>query len=82
MDADAKYKPKVVSIFSGCGGLDLGFHMEGYDTVWANDFAEWACASFKRNFGDVIHNGDITQINPYKDKSIPKCDLVLGTVKK
>lgn len=24
-------KPKVVSIFSGCGGLDLGFHMEGYE---------------------------------------------------
>ena len=33
-------KPRIVSIFSGCGGLDLGFHMEGYETVWANDFAE------------------------------------------
>ncbi len=32
------YKPKIVSIFSGCGGLDFGFHMEGYETVWANDF--------------------------------------------
>ena len=37
-----KYTPKVVSIFSGCGGFDLGFHMEGYKTIWANDFAEWA----------------------------------------
>ena len=26
-------KPSVVSIFSGCGGLDYGFHMEGYETV-------------------------------------------------
>lgn len=72
------YVPKIVSIFSGCGGLDLGFHMEGYETVWANDFAEWAVESFKENFGDVIHHKDITKIDPYTDKSIPECDLVLG----
>ena len=73
---DFTYKPKIVSIFSGCGGLDFGFHMEGYETVWANDFAEWACKSFAANFGDVIRYKDITQINPYKDKTIPECDLV------
>ena len=73
-----KYTPKVVSIFSGCGGLDLGFHQEGYQTVWANDFAEWAVKSFKANFGDVIHYGDITKIDPYTDETIPECDLVLG----
>lgn len=70
--------PKVVSIFSGCGGLDLGFHEEGYDTIWANDFAEWAVASFRKNFGEVIHFKDITKIDPYSDKSIPDCDMVLG----
>ena len=64
-----KYSPKVVSIFSGCGGLDLGFHLEGYDTIWANDFAEWAVKSFEGYFGKVIHYGDITQINPYTDKA-------------
>lgn len=72
------YRPKVVSIFSGCGGLDYGFHMEGYETIWANDFAEWACKSFAANFGDVIHYKDITKIDPYTDSSIPDCDLVLG----
>ena len=55
-------KPSVVSIFSGCGGLDYGFHLEGYETIWANDFAEWACKSFAANFGDVIHYKDITKI--------------------
>ena len=70
--------PQVVSIFSGCGGLDLGFHMEGYETIWANDFAEWAVKSFEKNLGKVIHLKDITQINPYTDKSIPVCDVVLG----
>ena len=71
-------KPSVVSIFSGCGWLDYGFHTEGYETIWANDFAEWACKSFAANFGDVIHYKDITQIDPYTDKTIPDCDIVLG----
>ena len=72
-----KYSPRIVSLFSGCGGLDLGFHLEGYSTVWANDFSPWAVASFKKKFGDVILHEDITSINPYTD-SIPDCDLVLG----
>lgn len=71
-------KPKIVSIFSGCGGLDLGFHLEGYETVWANDFSEWACASFRNYFGDVIIQEDITKIDPFTDTSIPECDIVLG----
>ena len=78
MQSNKKVTPTIVSIFSGCGGLDLGFHMEGYQTIWANDFAEWAVASFRENLGDVIHYGDITKIDPYTDKTIPDCDLVLG----
>lgn len=71
-------RPKVVSLFSGCGGLDLGFHLEGYQTVWANDISEFACKTFSRNLGNVIHCIDITTINPYEDTSIPDCDLVIG----
>ena len=71
--------PEIISIFSGCGGLDLGFHLEGYKTVWANDISEWAAASFKNYFGEnIIKLGDITKINPYTNSSIPNCDLVLG----
>lgn len=73
-----EYQPEIVSIFSGCGGLDLGFHLEGYKTLWANDFSEWAVASFKEYFGDVIHLGDITKIDPFTDETIPSCDIVLG----
>ncbi len=70
--------PKIISLFSGCGGLDLGFHQEGYETVWANDFDHWACETFKKNIGDVIVEGDIEQIDPYDNKTIPDCDIVLG----
>lgn len=36
------------------------------------------CRIIKANFGDVIHLRDITKIDPYTDKSIPECDVVLG----
>ena len=72
------YTPTIVSTFSGCGGLDLGFHDCGYETIWANDFSEWAVKTFEENLGDVIVYGDVTEIDPYTDKSIPDCDLVLG----
>lgn len=72
------YKPTCISLFSGCGGLDLGFHQKGYETVWANDIDHWAVQTFKKNLGDVIIEKDIEKIDPYKDKSIPDCDLILG----
>lgn len=74
-----KKEIKVVSLFSGCGGLDLGFEQVGnYKTLWANDFKHEACETFRSHFGNVIVEGDIEKIDPYKDTSIPECDLVLG----
>lgn len=55
-------KPTVVSMFSGCGGMDLGFVQAGYDVVWANDFDADACLTYKRNIGDIIH-GDVTSLD-------------------
>lgn len=78
MPNNKEYEPTVVSIFSGCGGLDWGFHEEGYKTIWANDFDKAAVDSFRRNFGDVVHLKDITKIDPYTDETIPECDMVLG----
>lgn len=70
-------RPKILSLFSGCGGLDLGFHLEGYRTVWANDFSEWAVQSFRQYFGDVVNCADISDIDPHSN-TIPECDIVLG----
>ena len=69
----------VLSLFSGCGGLDLGFEQVGdYHTIWANDFKHEACESFRMHFGNVIREGDIEAIDPYNDHTIPNCDLILG----
>ncbi|AJE67139.1 XRE family transcriptional regulator [Corynebacterium glutamicum] len=69
-------KPKVVSTFTGCGGLDIGFEEEGFETVWANDFNELACKSYRHNLGDHIVHGDITEIDPFTDETIPDADVV------
>jgi len=71
-------KPRVISLFTGCGGLDLGFHQQGYEIVWANDFDKWAAETYRHNLGDVILCKDIEKINPYKNKKIPSADLILG----
>lgn len=69
----------ILSLFSGCGGLDLGFEQVGnYKTLWANDFKHEACVTFRNHFGDIIVEGDIEKINPYNNSSIPDCDLILG----
>ena len=69
-------KPRVVSLFTGCGGLDLGFKKAGFEIVWANDFFPDAVETYKRNLGDHIVLGDITKI---KSSEIPdNFDILLG----
>ena len=66
---------KVVSLFSGCGGMDLGFIWAGYKIIWANDIDHDACETYRLNIGTHIVEGDITKIN---FSSIPDCDVILG----
>lgn len=77
---------KVVSLFSGCGGMDLGFvggfsllgkrySKNPFDILWANDFNEAACRTYARNVGKHIHHGDIWKLI----SQIPsEADVVIG----
>jgi DNA (cytosine-5)-methyltransferase 1 len=57
--ADApRSKYNLVSLFSGCGGVDLGFHFAGFRTLWANDINPDAAETFTKNLGN-ISVGDI-----------------------
>ncbi|MEE9430656.1 MAG: DNA cytosine methyltransferase [Melioribacteraceae bacterium] len=62
-------KPKIVSIFSGVGGIDFGFEKAGFETVFASDIWERACDSLKVNFpkSEVICD-DIVNIDFKKIK--------------
>ena len=46
-------RPKIVSVFSGVGGIDTGFHSAGFKTVFANDNWNNACESFKANYPEA-----------------------------
>ena len=69
---DKKYK--LVSLFSGIGGLDLGFEYAGYDVIWANDFDKYAVQAYKANVGENIVHGDIRIVK----KDIPDHDVLVG----
>ena len=64
---------RVLSLFSGCGGLDMGFEKSGYQIIWANDFDKYACETYKANFDNNIICGDINEI-PLK--SLPDFDIL------
>ena len=65
----------VVSLFSGAGGLDLGFILAGHNIIWANDLYSDAVATYKRNIGNHIIEKDIKDI---PSDEIPNCDIVIG----
>lgn len=44
---------KVISLFAGAGGLDLGFEQAGFDIVWANEFDKKIWKTFQYNFPDT-----------------------------
>lgn len=69
-----KSKYTVASLFSGIGGLDLGFEFAGFKVIWANDFDKYAVMTYRKNVNDNIHLGDIREL---KD-SIPNHDVLIG----
>lgn len=66
---------RVVSLFSGAGGLDLGFRMAGHEIVWANDLYEDAVQTYEKNLGHHIILKDIHDI---ATEDIPDCDIIIG----
>ncbi|CDM94311.1 MAG: DNA cytosine methyltransferase [Limnospira maxima] len=68
-------RPKLISLFSGCGGMDLPFHRAGFQVVWAIDCNEAACQTFRRNISENIACDNIQEIEITK---VPQADLITG----
>lgn len=55
---------KVISLFSGCGGLDLGFEQAGFEIPVANEFDSTIYETFKVNHPNThLVEGDIRKVN-------------------
>ena len=72
---DVKYRPKVASMFAGCGGMDLGLSWSGFNTVYANEIDHQASSTFSTNLGLSV---DTKSIEDVDIASIPDHDLLVG----
>ena len=69
-----KTKPTAISMYSGCGGADLGLINAGFDVIWANDIDKDGCETYSKNIGDIICE-DIRKIPTPKNL---KADLLVA----
>ena len=82
----AKHEYEVVSMFSGCGGMDLGF-LGGFEVfgrfydplpfriTWANELNQAACRTYRRNLRENVHNGDVWDAI---DSMPDRADVLIG----
>ena len=76
----------VVSLFSGCGGMDLGFRGDfdfgghhydrlPFEIIWANDLNATACKTYEQNLKHPISHGDVNDVlNTLPDSA----DVLIG----
>ena len=66
----------IVSLFSGAGGLDLGFKKAGFNIVYANEYDKDIWETYRKNSPETfLDTRSITDIN---ENEIPNCDGIIG----
>lgn len=67
---------KIVSLFAGAGGLDLGFKNAGFDVVWANEYDKDIWKTYEKNHPEtLLDRRSITQV---LNDEVPECDGIIG----
>ena len=67
---------KVCSLFSGIGGIDLGFVQAGFEIAWANEIDKYAAETYKNNLDEgPLVVGDIKRVDT---NSIPDFDVLVA----
>jgi len=67
---------KVASLFTGAGGLDLGFKKAGFHIIWANEYDPTIWETFEFNFPET--KLDKRSITDVKSSEIPDVDGIIG----
>ena len=66
----------IISLFSGCGGLDLGFSQVGFNIIWANEYDKSIWETYELNHPNTqLDKRDIRKI---KSIEIPECLGIIG----
>lgn len=66
----------IVSLFSGCGGLDLGFEKAGFNIIWGNEFDKDIWETYESNHRNTIL--DRRSITDISENEVPDCDGIIG----
>ena len=67
---------KVVSLFAGAGGLDLGFSQAGFNVIWANEYDKSIWDTYRYNHKDTVL--DTRSVIDIPSSEIPECDGIIG----
>ena len=71
-----KTSMKIISLFSGAGGLDRGFEKAGFEVVFANEFDKAIWNTYEKNFPDTtLNKGSITTL---RESDLPEADGLIG----
>lgn len=65
----------LISIFSGAGGMDLGFEKAGFEIVTANEYDKKIWETYEKNHKGNLIKGDIRKIS---SDEFPECDGIIG----
>ena len=66
---------KVGGLFSGVGGIELGFQQAGFDIVWSNEIDPKACITYKENFKHPLYEEDIHKLS---GRNLDEIDVLTG----
>ncbi len=65
----------IISLFSGAGGLDLGFEKAGFRVIWANEYDKTIWETYEKNHTAPLIKEDIRKV---KSEDIPDCQGIIG----
>jgi DNA (cytosine-5)-methyltransferase 1 len=65
----------IISLFSGAGGMDLGFKKAGFNIVWANEYDRAIWSTYEKNHSAPLDRRDVREI---PNDEIPDCDGIVG----